>query len=62
MIKTNSDTYNRINSIIKDYIENDRFSTEKEYADLEESLMYAFSEKNILKTSCFNCIIRWKIN
>ncbi len=48
MIKTNSDTYNRINSIIKDYIENDRFSTEKEYADLEESLMYAFSEKNIL--------------
>ena len=48
MIKTNSDTYNRINSIIKDYIENDRFSTEKEYADLEESRMYAFSEKNIL--------------
>lgn len=48
MIKTNSDTYNRINSIITDYIENDRFSTEKEYADLEESLMYAFSEKKHL--------------
>ena len=57
MIKTNSDTYNRINSIIKDYIENDRFSTEKEYADLEESHLCMHFQK---KTSCFNCIIRGK--
>ena len=48
MIKTSSNTYNQINSIIKDYIENDRFYREQEYADLEESLMYALSKKKPL--------------
>ena len=41
MIKTKSNTYNQINSIIKDYIENDRFANIAEISSIKKELFNA---------------------
>ena len=48
MITSTKQNNNKINQIIKDYIENDRFSTEQEYEELVDILITAFSEKDCL--------------
>lgn len=48
MITSTKQNNNKINQIIKEYIENDRFSTKQEYEELVETLISAFSEKDCL--------------